>query len=256
MTRSSTTQLRAVIFDVDGTLAETERDGHRRAFNDAFREFALPYQWSVSEYGRLLRVTGGRRRLALYLGEHGYPDAEAQHLARDLHELKTQLFLRWVRGAMIQARPGVRGLMKDLQNENIAIAVATTGSRAWVNPLLDRLFGGVTFDCIVTGDDVTELKPAPEVYLKALSGLGLSARDAVAVEDSPPGLAAAVGAGLPCLVVTSAYTRGQHFPGAAAVVPGYLPIDHLHAPSPAYLRQGVTVPALVRLQAARATRPA
>jgi HAD superfamily hydrolase (TIGR01509 family) len=245
-------RLRAVIFDVDGTLAETERDGHRPAFNQAFRDHGLPYQWSVAEYGTLLATTGGRRRLARYLAEYGHAD-DAEPLARSLHEAKTRYFLEWIRTGPVRARPGALELMRQLIRAEVKVAVATTGSRAWVQPLLARLFADIDFGTVITGDDVARLKPDPEVYLRALRKLGLSAADAIAVEDSPPGLAAASAAGLPCLVVTSAYTREDGFPSAAAIVPGYLALNMFDTPVPEYLDSGVTVGALARLHASAAS---
>ncbi|WP_432989650.1 HAD family hydrolase [Dactylosporangium sp. CA-233914] len=245
-------QLRAVVFDVDGTLAETERDGHRRAFNLAFRDHGLPYEWGVSEYGRLLAITGGRRRLEAYLAGRGHTDAAT--LARSLHETKTTHFISWVHTGTLRARPGVHELMRDLRDREVAVAVATTGSRAWVTVLLKRLFQDIAFTAVVTADDVTRLKPDPEAYRQALAALGASPEEALAVEDSPPGLDAAVRAHLPCLVVTSAYHRGAQFPGAAAVLPSYQAMDLFDAAVPAYLRGGVTAEALRRLRAAARSR--
>jgi HAD superfamily hydrolase (TIGR01509 family) len=241
--------LQAVIFDVDGTLAETERDGHRVAFNKAFRDHELPYQWSVTEYGELLRVTGGRRRLVGYLGTRGHDDAEATALAKTLHAAKTEYFRQWIRSGCIQARPGVQALVHQLTDLDIRLAVVTTGSSAWVHPLLEQLFEGVRFAAIVTGGDVDELKPHPEGYLQALDRLGLDPTDAMAIEDSTPGLEAALAARLPCVVVTSAYTRGDAFPGAIAVVPGYLAMNMFGTTGRGELSTGVTAGALVRLHA-------
>lgn len=208
--------LAAVIFDVDGTLANTERDGHRAAFNRAFAERGLPYCWDVETYGHLLGVTGGRRRIEGFLAGEGHPDpADA---ARDLHRAKTEHFVEWVRSGPVRCRPGVDLLIADLRRAGVRCAVATTGQRAWVKPLLDRLFGPDVFEVVVTGDDVAELKPAPDAYLRALDLLGIPAEKTLAIEDSAPGLAAARSAGLACLVVTNAYTRHSTFAGAAAVM--------------------------------------
>ncbi|MET7401586.1 HAD-IA family hydrolase [Dactylosporangium sp. NPDC005572] len=251
MTRPSH-QLRAVVFDVDGTLAETERDGHRRAFNLAFRDHGLPYEWGVTEYGRLLAITGGRRRLEAYLAGRGHADAAT--LARSVHATKTTHFLSWVHTGILIARPGVHELLRELRDREVAVAVATTGSRAWVTVLLDRLFRDIPFAAVVTGDDVTRLKPHPEAYGQAVAALGVVSEEALAVEDSPPGLQAADRAQLPCLVVTSAYHRGAQFPGAAAVLPSYLAMDLFDATVPTYLRGGVTAEALRRLHAVARSR--
>ncbi|MEU7907567.1 HAD-IA family hydrolase [Actinoplanes sp. NPDC049118] len=245
MKASAPRRLRAVIFDVDGTLAETERDGHRRAFNLAFRDHGLPFHWDVAEYGRLLAVTGGRYRLAWYLAEQGLSDPAGA--ARVLHRTKTVHFAAWLRAGPLCPRPGVHELLTELQDRGVSVAIATTGRREWVTILLKRLFDDIVFAAVVTGDDVAELKPEPEAYLRALSALGIGARDALAVEDSPPGLAAATAAGIPCLVVASEYHRDMQFPGAAAVVPGYRATDLSDVVVPDILAGGVTTDALRRL---------
>jgi HAD superfamily hydrolase (TIGR01509 family) len=215
--------LAAVIFDVDGTLAETERDGHRPAFNRAFTEHGLTHSWDVPTYGRLLAVTGGRRRIAGFLAEHGHPDPDT--VAAAVHRTKTEHFVEWVRTGPVAPRPGLPELVDDLRRAGVRLAVATTGRRAWVTPLLDRLFPAGTFEIVVTGDDVTQLKPDPEAYLRTLDHLGAPAGTVLAVEDSAPGLAAARAAGLPCLVVTNDYTAHGPFPGAATVVDGFAGLD-------------------------------
>lgn len=249
MTATSVRALRAVVFDVDGTLAETERDGHRVAFNKALRDHGLPYQWSVAEYRELLQITGGRRRLERYLRAQGHDDVDAAGLAEKLHALKTEYFTQWVRSGYVQARPGARALIRQLVELDIAVGIATTGSAAWVHPLLDRLFGDVAFAAVVTGSDVAHLKPDPEAYRRVLDRLGIEPADAVAIEDSTPGLEAALAARLACVVVTSAYTRGDLFPGAAAVVPGYLAMNMFDQSERGEFSAGVTGGALVRLHA-------
>lgn len=209
--------LRAVLFDVDGTLSDTERDGHRPAFNAAFAAHGLPVSWDVEEYGELLEVTGGRRRIAGYLRERGYADAEA--VAARVHATKTGLFVERVRAGTCAARPGVRELVADLAGAGIAVGVATTGSREWVAPLVQRLLGPVA--AMVTGEDVVRLKPAPDAYLLALRRLGVEAAEAIAVEDSAVGLRAARAAGLATVVITNGYTAGQDFTGAAVVRPAF-----------------------------------
>lgn len=210
--------LRAVIFDVDGTLAETERDGHRVAFNAAFEAAGLDYRWSVEEYGELLATTGGRRRLERYLRSHGHSATDAAALATTLHADKTARFVALVRTGVLQPRPGAAELIDALRTEGVAVAVATTGRSDWVMPLLDVLFGIDAFDVVVTGSDVTDLKPDPAVYLETLVRLGLTAAEAVAVEDSANGVRAAVSAGLRCVAVVNGYTRDQDMAGAVAVL--------------------------------------
>jgi len=245
--------LRAVIFDVDGTLADTERDGHRVAFNEAFEAAGMQDRWSVEQYGELLTTTGGRRRIERYLQSSGHCAIEAAALAAHLHRDKTRRFTALVRTGAIQARPGAAGLISALRAEGVATAVATTGTGDWVLPLLDVLFGLDAFDVVVTGSDVTDLKPDPAVYLETLVRLGLTPAAAVAVEDSANGVQAAVRAGLRCVAVVNGYTRDQDLSGAVAV------IDDLARPEGVsvlrgdpWWAQGLTIATLRRLTGGRA----
>jgi HAD superfamily hydrolase (TIGR01509 family) len=205
-----------VIFDLDGTLVDTERDGHRTAFNAAFEQHGLPYRWDETGYGRLLKTTGGRRRIQQFLDECEHPGDRAS-LASALHTTKTARFRDWVVTADVQARAGVETFIADLDAAGVTLAVCTTGTAEWVYPLLERVFGLERFHTIVTGDDVVELKPEPDAYLLALARLGIRPEHAVAVEDSDNGLIAARRAGLRCVVVTNAYTVDQNFDGALGV---------------------------------------
>jgi len=213
--------LAAVVFDVDGTLVDSERDGHRVAFNRAFEDFALPYRWDEALYGRLLRVTGGQRRIDGFLAEHGVDDDERARLAPALHRHKTDILKAMVADGMIEPRPGVVRLLDELAGRGCRLAVATTGSRGWVDQLLERVLPQVGFEVVVTGDEVAGRKPDPEAYLTALERLGTTASDTVAVEDSHEGLVAAKSAGLACVVVTNGYTADHDLASADLVLDGF-----------------------------------
>ena len=215
------TGLEAVVFDVDGTLVDSERDGHRVAFNLAFEEFGLPYRWDVEEYGRLLRTTGGQRRIDGYLASQGVAERERAELAPALHERKTALMSELVDAGTVDVRPGVKRLLAELAGEGVRLAVATTGSRGWVERLLDRLLPGVAFEAVVCGDEVAERKPDPEAFTAALERLKLSADRVAAVEDSAEGLESAVGAGLATAIVVNGYTRNHDLARAGLVLDGF-----------------------------------
>jgi len=218
-------ELQAVIFDVDGTLAETERYGHRVAFNRAFEQKGLPDRWSDELYRDLVKVTGGTRRLTHYFVEYQGMDAkEAASLAAELHKIKTGLFVKVVEGGEVPARPGVLRFIKELQEAGLRVAVATTGTRSWVHPLLEHLReqGGLArFEAIVTGDEVTHLKPEPDAFILALQRLQIGPHQAEIVEDSRNGVRAAVASGCACLAVQGEYAQAAELEGADLVVDSF-----------------------------------
>jgi HAD superfamily hydrolase (TIGR01509 family) len=214
--------LEAIIFDVDGTLAETE-EVHRAAFNQAFAQAGLSWHWDQQLYGRLLKVTGGKERIRHYLDSHaiGALGADPASAIAALHAAKTARYAELVdRGAM-QLRPGFKALLQDARRDGIRLAIATTTSMPNVTALLRAALGDQArgyFEIIAAGDTVAHKKPAPDIYLSALTQLRLPASACLAVEDSQHGLRAALAAGIATLVVSSSYTRGDDFRGAALVV--------------------------------------
>jgi len=217
--------LRALIWDVDGTLAETERDGHLPAFNAAFEALGVPWRWSVERYGELLCVTGGYERLLHDMASQ--PDApvtlaECERLALQVHLDKNQRYARIVAEGRIPLREGVRALMEDCRAAGLPMAIATTTSRSNVEALLGAHLGAAWrewFACVLCGEDAPRKKPDPQVYVLALEGLGLQANEVLAIEDSPVGVRACVAAGVPVLVTRSVYFADAQCPGALAVGP-------------------------------------
>ncbi|SNT41501.1 HAD family hydrolase [Tropicimonas sediminicola] len=212
--------LMALIFDVDGTLAETE-EAHRKAFNDTFAHAGVGWHWSREDYRWLLRTTGGKERIRRYLVESGSacPGDDAIAL---LHRRKTVRYAEIVAGGELSLRPGVRELVAQARLAGLSLAVATTTNRPNVDTLCELLWGcpaGNVFDVIAAGDEVVAKKPAPDVYELALARLGMEPGDAVAFEDSRNGLLSARKAGLRTVVTPSSYTQGEDFSGADWFLP-------------------------------------
>ncbi len=218
--------IEALLWDVDGTLAETERDGHRRAFNDAFAAMGLAWHWDEARYGELLRITGGRERILFDMGSQ--PDApatlpEREALARELHRRKNAAYEQRLAEGRITLRPGVPELLHEAAARGLRMAIVTTTSRANVAALLHNTLGAQAlrrFETMVCGEDVATKKPDPEVYSRALGQLGLAARATLAVEDSPAGVAAARAAGVPVVVTRSVYFAQDAVEGVVAIGPG------------------------------------
>lgn len=210
--------LEALIFDVDGTVAETE-DLHRRAFNLAFGLCEVELAWDAREYRRLLRVPGGKERIAAALAELGCR-RPAEELAA-IHDAKTRFFSKLLGAAAAPWRPGVRRLMDEASRAGLRLALATTTSEANLEPLFAPVLGAgwrARFAAIVAGDAVRRKKPAPDAYVEALRRMGLEAQDAVAFEDSAAGVASARAAGLAVVAAPSAWLAGDDLSGADLVV--------------------------------------
>jgi HAD superfamily hydrolase (TIGR01509 family) len=218
--------LRALIWDVDGTLAETERDGHLPAFNAAFEAHGVPWRWSVERYGELLPVAGGYERMLHDMASQPSAPktlAERERLARQLHLDKNQRYAQIVAEGRIPLREGVRALIDDCRTAGIPMAIATTTSRSNVDALLGAHLGVAWrewFACVLCGEDAPRKKPDPQVYALTLERLGFKANEVLAIEDSPVGVRSCVAAGVPVVVTRSVYFADAEAPGALAVGPG------------------------------------
>ncbi len=216
--------IKALLFDVDGTMADTERDGHRPAFNAAFREFGMDWNWDVSLYGQLLAVTGGKERMKYYV-ERFRPDyakpANFDDLVADLHKAKTRHYTRMLAEGGIPLRPGVKRLLEESRGAGLILGVATTTTPDNVTALLRHSLaadGPDWFRVIAAGDIVPAKKPAPDIYVWAMVQLGLAPEECLAFEDSENGILASRGAGLRTIVTVNDYTRDHDFSGALAVL--------------------------------------
>ncbi|NQV46681.1 MAG: HAD-IA family hydrolase [Rhodospirillaceae bacterium] len=218
--------LSALIFDVDGTLADTE-DAHRLAFNAAFADYGFHWKWDRDVYTRLLAVTGGRARIRHFL-EGAAPDmlerADIGDVIASLHKCKTDHYVAALNSGGVPLRPGVERLLREAHAESgLRLAIATTTTPVNIQALIENTLGAEAldwFDAIGAADCVENLKPAPDVYLWVLDRLGLDAADCLALEDSANGLKAASAAGLKTVITACPYTAHHDFGGALRVLGG------------------------------------
>jgi HAD superfamily hydrolase (TIGR01509 family) len=208
--------IRALLWDVDGTLAETERYGHLVAFNRAFAAVGVPWRWSEARYGELLAIAGGRERLAHDLGSQAAAPPTAHErgaLLEKIHRLKNEHYAAIVARGELPLRAGVAELLDDCTTARLALGIVTTTTTSNAVALLTRHLGAQwrsRFKVVVCAEEAPRKKPDPQAYLLALSALGIEAHEAVAVEDSPAGVEAARRAGVPVVV-----THSHYFPSAA-----------------------------------------
>ncbi len=214
---------RAIIFDVDGTLAETE-ETHRKAFNRAFQGAGLSWSWDQALYRKLLAVTGGKERIRHFIenyGPEGAPTEDLDGFIRALHAEKTTAYTQMVNDGNLELRPGVEEAIASAIRRGYRLAIATTTTPANLDALLEATLGDIgqgLFEVICAGDSVPNKKPAPDVYVKALEELDLPAASCIAIEDSRNGLLSASAAGIATIVSPSIYTRDENFDEAALVI--------------------------------------
>jgi HAD superfamily hydrolase (TIGR01509 family) len=239
--REAAQVLKAILWDVDGTLAETERDGHLVALNTALDDLGLPWQWSEQRYGELLHIAGGLERLLHELQLQAWAprdEGERLALASRIHRRKNERYVQLVERGAVTLRPGVQALLDDCAEAGLLMAVVTTTSRGNVGALLRANLGddwSARFDTVVAAEDAPRKKPDPQAYALALQRLELEPHETVAIEDSPPGLGSAAALGIPVVITRSRFFDGAAFDGALAVGPSLGTVDGwvpaLHAAS-------------------------
>jgi HAD superfamily hydrolase (TIGR01509 family) len=215
--------MKALIFDCDGVLADTERDGHRVAFNMAFEAKELAINWDIELYGKLLEVSGGKERMRHYFDQYGWPGgvSDRDTLIKELHKLKTDFFMEIIESGELPLRPGVARIVDEAIAANVTLAVCSTSHERAVELVVERLLGPrrqSRFSMILAGDVVSKKKPNPEIYNLAARRLSLEPSECAVVEDSRNGLLAAKAAGMYCIVTTNGYTADEDFTEADLVV--------------------------------------
>ena len=218
----------ALVFDCDGVLADTERYGHRPAFNQTFREFGVALEWSEAVYGERLQIAGGKERMASeltpeFVRDNGLPSdpAEQAALLAAWHKRKTEIYTEMVTSGQIPPRPGITRVIREAQDAGWKLGVASTSAEPSVRAILERAAGperAARFDAVLAGDCVKHKKPAPDIYLLALETLDVDPSEVLVVEDSRNGFEAATAAALGCVITVNGYTEHEDFGGAALVV--------------------------------------
>jgi HAD superfamily hydrolase (TIGR01509 family) len=216
------TRVKALFFDQDGTIVDTERDGHRVAFNQTFREFGYDFQWDVPKYQELLQVAGGKERMRHYLHTEGFGVAvkpeEEDELIRKLHQRKTEIFIELIESGQLPPRPGVKRLMCEATDAGLAVGVCTTSNERAARAVARSVLQDISLDFVLAGDVVSRKKPDPEIYNLALQKTGLEPDECTAIEDSRNGVLAAKAARMHVVATTNVYTEHEDLSKAEIVV--------------------------------------
>jgi len=214
--------LQAILFDCDGTLVETERDGHRVAFNQAFHEMGLDVCWGIELYGNLLKISGGKERMRHYFDLEGWPpNADPDNLIRELHRCKTGHFMKLAQEGRLPLRPGISRLIDEAIAEDVDVAVCSTSNEEAVREVIESTLGRdrmQAFRGIFAGDIVAKKKPSPDIYQLAADKMSIQPGCTVVIEDTRIGLVAAKCAGMKCVITPSLYSKGENFLEANLVV--------------------------------------
>ncbi len=215
-------EIKAIFFDQDGVIIDTEKDGHRVAFNEMFKEFGYDFQWDVDKYHELLQVSGGKERMRHYFHEEGiFPglaEEEETELLLKLHKRKTEIFVNLIESGKLPLRTGVKRLMQEALESGLIIGVCTTANIRSANAIAGGMLHDIKFEFVLAGDIVSKKKPDPEIYLLALEKTGLKPQECIVIEDSRNGVLSAKKAGMRIVATTNIYTENEDLSEADIVV--------------------------------------
>jgi len=215
-------QIKGFFFDQDGVIIDTEKDGHRVAFNRTFKDFGFEFEWSVEDYHGLLQVAGGKERMRHYLHTVGFgkpvDPSEEDELIKKMHQHKTELFVRLLESNELPLRPGIHRMMLEINRLGLALGVCTTSSQDSAQAVTQIMLSDIRFDLVLAGDVVLKKKPDPEIYLLALEKTRLHPEEAIVIEDSHNGIAAAKASGMYVVATTNYYTEKEDLSQADIVV--------------------------------------
>lgn len=215
-------EIKAVFFDQDGVIIDTERDGHRVAFNETFKEMGFDVEWDVEYYHELLQVGGGKERMKHHLHTRGFgkevkPEEEDQ-LIREMHKRKTSRFVELIESGKLPLRPGVHRFMQEVMQAGLILGICTTSNERAAQAIAYRILKDIHFDFVLAGDIVSKKKPDPEIYHLALSKTGLKPEECLVIEDSRNGVLAAKAAGMHVVATTNHYTENEDLSDADLIV--------------------------------------
>jgi HAD superfamily hydrolase (TIGR01509 family) len=214
--------IKAFIFDQDGVIIDTERDGHRVAFNHTFREFGYEFSWDVEEYHELLQISGGKERMRHYLHTKGFgvevKSEEEDDLIKTMHKHKTETFISLIEGGQLPLRSGVKRLMEEVKGMDLILGICTTSNQRSAHAVAYKILEDIQFDFVLAGDVVSKKKPDPEIYNLAISQTGLTPEECVVIEDSHNGVVAAHQAGMHIVATTNFYTANEDLSSADIIV--------------------------------------
>jgi len=215
-------KIKAIFFDQDGVVIDTEKDGHRVAFNETFKEFGYEFQWNVEKYHELLQISGGKERMRHYFQTEGvFSDLnknEEDELIKKLHKTKTEIFIKLIESGKLPLRPGIKRLMKEAMGIGIILGICTTANERAANSIAMGMLKEIKFEFVLAGDVVSRKKPDPEIYLLALDKTGLKPEECIVVEDSRNGVLAAKEAGMHIIATTNIYTEREDLNDAGIIV--------------------------------------